>query len=121
MILSIIIPTYNEQKTIIDVLKKINDNKPSVFKYEIIVIDDGSTDDSRKLLENNKHLYNKLLCNETNRGKGFSVKKGLIESSGTHVIFQDADFEYDPKEFKKFEKIFSLYLCLSSLLNIFLK
>jgi|TARA_B110000196_G_scaffold315243_1_gene324568 glycosyltransferase involved in cell wall biosynthesis len=107
MILSIIIPTYNEQKTIIDVLKKINDNKPNLFKYEIIVIDDGSTDDSRKLLENNKHLYNKLLFNETNRGKGFSVKKGLIESSGTHVIFQDADFEYDPVEFKKFEKIFS--------------
>lgn len=107
MILSIIIPTYNEQKTIIDVLKKINDNKPHVFKYEIIVIDDGSTDDSRKLLESHKHLYTKLLFNETNKGKGFSVKKGLMESSGTHVIFQDADFEYNPVEFKKFEKIFS--------------
>jgi len=59
------------------------------------------------LLEDNKHLYNKLLVNETNKGKGFSVKKGLLNTSGTHIIFQDADLEYDPVDFKKFEKIFS--------------
>ena len=107
MILSIIIPVYNEEKTVIEVLNKIKSNSSNLFKYEIIVIDDGSTDQSRKLLENNKHLYDKLLVNESNKGKGFSVKKGLLNTSGTHIIFQDADLEYDPVDFKKFEKIFS--------------
>ena len=107
MILSIIVPVYNEEKTVIDVLNKIKSNSSNLFKYEIIVIDDGSTDQSRKLLEDNKHLYDKLLVNESNKGKGFSVKKGLLNTSGTHIIFQDADLEYDPVDFKKFEKIFS--------------
>ena len=106
MILSIIIPTYNEEKSIIQVLEKIKNNSSNLFKYEVIVIDDGSTDGSKKLLENNKNLYSKLLINETNKGKGFSVKRGILSSSGTHIIFQDADFEYDPSEFIKFEKIF---------------
>lgn len=106
MILSIIIPIYNEEKTIIQVLEKIKKNSLNVFKYEVIVIDDGSTDQSKKLLENNKNLYQKLLINERNKGKGYSVKKGILNSTGTHIIFQDADLEYDPNEFKKFEKIF---------------
>ena len=106
MILSIIIPTYNEERTVIEILKKIKNNPPDLCKYEVIVIDDGSTDQSRKLLENNKHLFDKLLVNETNKGKGFSVKKGILNASGTHIIFQDADFEYDPIDFKKFEKVF---------------
>ena len=75
MILSIIVPVYNEEKTIIKILEKIKNNPSSIFKHEIIVIDDGSTDQSKKLLEENKHLYNKLLINERNRGKGYSVKK----------------------------------------------
>ena len=106
MILSIIIPVYNEEKTVIEILKKIKNNSSNRFKYEIIVIDDASTDQSRKLLENNKNLYDKLLVNESNKGKGFSVKKGISTASGTHIIFQDADLEYDPTDYKKFEKIF---------------
>ena len=73
MILSIIVPVYNEEKTIIEILEKIKNNSSNLFKYEVIVIEDGSTDQSRKLLENNKHLFDKLLVNETNKGKGFSV------------------------------------------------
>ena len=107
MILSIIVPVYNEEKTIIEILEKIKRNSSNIFKYEVIVIDDGSIDRSRKLLEDNKHLYSKLLINESNQGKGFSVKKGILNASGTHIIFQDADLEYDPIDFKKFEKIFS--------------
>jgi glycosyltransferase involved in cell wall biosynthesis len=106
MILSIIIPLYNEEKSIVEILKKIKNNSSNIFKYEVIVIDDGSTDQSRNLLENNRHLFDKLLINETNKGKGFSIKKGINNSSGTHIIFQDADFEYDPSDFKKFVKIF---------------
>ena len=106
MILSIIIPVYNEEKTVIQILEKIKNNSSNLLKYEVIVIDDGSTDQSGKLLESNKHLFDKLLVNETNKGKGFSIKKGLSNASGTHIIFQDADLEYDPADFKKFEKIF---------------
>ena len=106
MILSIIIPVHNEEKTIIQILEKIKKISSNLLKYEVIVIDDGSTDQSRKLLENSKDLFDKLLINETNKGKGFSVKKGILNASGTHIIFQDADFEYDPGDFKKFVKIF---------------
>jgi len=106
MKLSIIIPTYNEEKTIIEILKKIKNISTNKIQYEVVVIDDGSTDQTKKLLENNNNLYNKLLINETNRGKGFSIKKGILNSSGTHIIFQDADLEYDPADYYKFEKIF---------------
>jgi len=106
MILSIIIPAFNEEGTIIKILDKIKKNSSTQFKHEVIVIDDGSRDQTRKLLENNKNLYDKLLINESNKGKGYSIKKGILNSSGTHIIFQDADLEYDPNDFKKFEKIF---------------
>ena len=106
MILSIIVPVYNEEKTIIKILEKIKQNASNLIKYEVIVVDDGSTDQTNQLLKDNKQLFNKLLINETNKGKGFSVKKGLSNASGTHIIFQDADLEYDPADFKKFEKIF---------------
>ena len=79
MILSIIVPVYNEEKTVIEVLEKIKKNSSDRVKYEIVVIDDGSTDQTRKLLESKKHLFDKLLINETNRGKGFSIKKGMLD------------------------------------------
>ena len=106
MILSIIIPVFNEEKTIVEFLEKIKKNSSSEIQYEVIVIDDGSTDKTKKLLEDNKNLFDKLLSNETNKGKGFSVKKGILNSTGSHIIFQDADLEYDPSDYKKFEKIF---------------
>ena len=101
---SVILPNYNHAHYLPQCLNAMLDQ--SVKPTEIIVIDDGSTDGSKKLLENNRNLYSKLLINETNKGKGFSVKRGILNSSGTHIIFQDADFEYDPSDFKKFEKIF---------------
>jgi len=107
MILSIIIPVFNEENTIIPVLQKIKKNSSNLSKYEIIVIDDGSNDKSKEHLENNKDLYNKLLINKNNMGKGYSVKQGLLNANGTHIIFQDADLEYDPVDILKFEKIFS--------------
>ena len=107
MILSIIIPVYNEENTIIEILSKIKKNSSDLFKHEVIVIDDGSTDKTKTLLESNKNLFDKLLVNEKNNGKGFSIKKGLSHASGSHIIFQDADLEYNPSDFKKFEKIFS--------------
>ena len=102
MKLSILVPVFNEEKTILSVLKRIHETKISDTDYEIIVINDGSTDNTKTLLENNNDLYTSLINNTRNSGKGFSVKQGLKKVSGEYVIFQDADLEYDPIEFKKF-------------------
>ena len=81
MFISILIPVYNEEKSINKVLKKIDElkffNNNSNFKKEIIVIDDSSTDGTRKILNENSQLFSKLITNDKNYGKGFCVKKGL--------------------------------------------
>ena len=105
MKLSILVPVFNEEKTIISVLKRIHETKISDTDYEIIVINDGSTDNTKTLLENNNDLYTSLINNTRNSGKGFSVKQGLKKASGEYIIFQDADLEYDPIEFEKFVKV----------------
>ena len=66
---SVIIPIFNEEKTIIKLLNRISETKKQNFEYEIIVINDGSTDNSLKLLEENKSLYDQLITYENNRGK----------------------------------------------------
>ena len=110
MKLSIIIPVYNEEKTIIKILNKIkNINLGKKIFKEIIVIDDCSNDNTYKILKENKSLYDKLFSNPKNMGKGYCVKKGLINASGDYVIFQDADDEYDPEEYKKFIKIYEKF------------
>ena len=102
---SVLIPVFNEEKTVIEVLKRLNSTKVDEVDYEVIVINDGSTDKTKELLEQNKNLFSKLINNERNLGKGFSVKEGLKVASGDYIIFQDADLEYDPIEFKKFIKL----------------
>ncbi len=102
---SVLIPVFNEEKTVIEVLKRLNSTKVDEVDYEVIVINDGSTDKTKELLEQNKNLFSKLINNERNSGKGFSVKEGLKVASGDYIIFQDADLEYDPIEFKKFIKL----------------
>lgn len=101
-----IIPIYNEEKTILQILKKLNDLKFKNFSKEIIVVNDGSTDDTLKILKENKQYYDIIISNEVNKGKGFAVKEGLRKSTGTHIVFQDADLEYDPLDLLKFEEVF---------------
>ena len=102
MKLSIIIPVFNEERTIIEILEKVNNFKKDNSSYEIIIINDGSTDRTLDLLKNNSHLYNNLVSYEKNSGKGYAVKEGLKCSNGEYVIFQDADLEYDPSEIQGF-------------------
>jgi len=104
--LTIVIPVYNEEKTILKILERIKETKSEAYNYEIIIINDGSTDKSLDILEKNSDLYTLLLNNNSNMGKGYSVKVGLENANGKYIIFQDADLEYDPEEFRNILKIY---------------
>ena len=104
--LSILIPVYNEEKTVLEVLKNIQKNKIKDVDFEVIIINDGSSDSTISILENNKHLFNKLIDLNKNHGKGYAVKQGLNIATGDFVIFQDADLEYDPSEYIQFINLF---------------
>lgn len=97
--LSIIIPVYNEKYNLKKIINKV---KKSPLSKEIIVIDDASTDGSTQIIKN--ELYqevDKVIFHKENMGKGASIRDGIKASSGNVIIFQDADLEYDPKEYPK--------------------
>tara|TARA_B100002052_G_scaffold269266_1_gene268533 strand:+ start:175 stop:879 length:705 start_codon:yes stop_codon:yes gene_type:complete len=102
ILLSIIVPLYNEEKTLLDILKNLSKLKDYHDLIQIVVVNDGSTDRSQEILDNNKNLYDHVIVNSTNNGKGNAVRKGLEVSKGEYVTFQDADLEYDPIDFLKF-------------------
>ena len=102
--LSIIIPCYNEEKTILSVINEIDDFKDC--EKEIIVVDDGSSDNTKNILKdlNNKSI--KVFYHDSNYGKGKAIQTGIRESTGDVVIIQDADLEYSPKDYPTLIKPF---------------
>jgi len=102
--LSIIIPAYNEEKTITKILMKI-DKAILLFniRKEIIIVNDCSTDNTESQILNymndNPELIIKYFKNDINQGKGACLKKGIQNASGDFLIIQDADLEYDPEEY----------------------
>ena len=98
---SVIVPVYNEDKTLVAILEKINQQSIVGIKIEIIIINDGSTDNSLKILEEHSSLFHKLINLEKNSGKGAAVREGLKSATGDYILFQDADMEYDPSEYTK--------------------
>ena len=100
MKLSIIVPCFNESATIRKIIDKIHLN--SLYDKEIIVIDDYSTDGSRDILkEELSQKISKLILNDKNYGKGYSVRQGIKEASGSIILIQDADLEYDPTDYER--------------------
>tara|TARA_Y100000310_G_C20703195_1_gene832033 strand:+ start:9152 stop:9838 length:687 start_codon:yes stop_codon:yes gene_type:complete len=98
MKLSIIIPVYNEAKTIKELLRRINKVDLGKIKKEIILVDDYSTDGSRDILKELKGEYIKIF-QDKNKGKGSAIRAALSHTTGDIVMVQDADLEYDPKDY----------------------
>ncbi|MCM8815550.1 MAG: glycosyltransferase family 2 protein [Candidatus Omnitrophica bacterium] len=99
MKLSIIVPVYNESATIEVVIERL---LSIPLEKEIIVIDDGSTDNTRQVLKrilNEKKNYIKAIFQPENQGKGSAIRRGLLETTGDVIVIQDADLEYDPADF----------------------
>ena len=101
MKVTILIPIFNEENTIIEILNRVNSEKNNDTEIEIIVVDDCSTDNSKNLLKENKELFNRLVELDKNLGKGGAVREGLKHATGDYVLFQDGDLEYSPKDYGK--------------------
>jgi glycosyltransferase involved in cell wall biosynthesis len=96
---SVIVPAYNEEATILQILREIRKQAVDGVQFEVIVIDDGSRDKTVALLEAHPSLYNKLIKQPKNGGKGAAVLAGLRAASGDYILFQDADLEYSPSHY----------------------
>ena len=97
--LSVIIPCFNEIKTIEEIIKRVKGS--SVKSKQIIIIDDCSTDGTTDFLRNIKDESIKVIFNNNNQGKGSAISKGIEYATGKISIIQDADLEYDPNEYEK--------------------
>jgi len=106
MRLSIIIPVFNEGKTVGKILKKVQDLKIANVEKEIIIVDDGSTDATQSEISNLKSQISnlKIFHHKINLGKGAAVSTGIKNSKGDYIIIQDADLEYDPSQIKDLVK-----------------
>jgi len=101
MKLSIIIPVYNEKNTIKEILSAIEAVSLRDIEKEIIVIDDCSTDGTGEILKEIKKTKKyKIIYQAVNKGKGFAVREGFRAASGDVAIIQDADLEYDPRDYE---------------------
>jgi dolichol-phosphate mannosyltransferase len=96
--LTIIIPCYNEEATISQIIQKVIESDSLDFEKEIIIVNDGSTDNSQNKINEFPDFIKKINYSK-NRGKGYAIRKGLENSFGELVLIQDADLEYDPHNF----------------------
>ncbi|MEE9473829.1 MAG: glycosyltransferase family 2 protein [Acidimicrobiia bacterium] len=98
--LSVVIPVYNERNTVGEAIRRVRD-APLPIDREIIVIDDGSDDGTRDILNRLRDSTVRVISYPNNRGKGAAVRRGIEEAKGDVIVVHDADLEYDPRDFGK--------------------
>ena len=101
--ISIVIPVFNEEKTLEKIIAAVESADVFGLEKEIILVDDGSTDKSREILENYEDKH-KVLYHKKNQGKGAALKTGFSQATGDIILVQDADLEYDPDEYSEILK-----------------
>jgi glycosyltransferase involved in cell wall biosynthesis len=99
-LLSIIVPVYNEEQTLLPLLKKVRSVKLFGLKKQILIVNDGSTDGTGRLLRKIRFPGCQIFYHEKNRGKGAAIRTAIPHTRGDIVIIQDADLEYDPNDYK---------------------
>lgn len=97
--LSIIIPVFNEEKTIEEILRRVGMVDLGAFQKEIVIVDDGSRDRTSEILKKYARDY-RVIYHDINRGKGAAIKTAIPYLSGQYTIIQDADLEYDPQDLR---------------------
>jgi glycosyltransferase involved in cell wall biosynthesis len=97
--LSIIVPVYNEEKTLLPLLDKVQKVKLLGLKKQIIVVNDGSTDKTAQVMKKIKIPGIQIYQHDKNRGKGAAIRTAIPHTTGDFVIIQDADLEYDPADY----------------------
>jgi glycosyltransferase involved in cell wall biosynthesis len=98
--LSVIVPVYNERNTVVEVLRRIRAVELPLA-LEVVVVDDGSTDGTAKVLSALEDSTVRIIRHSENRGKGAAIRSGLDKASGDLVLIQDADLEYDPDDWPR--------------------
>lgn len=101
--LSIVIPIYNEKETLPEIIEKVEKANTLGLEKEIVLVDDCSTDGTREILKNLENKY-KVLYHAKNQGKGAALRTGFQKADGDIILIQDADLEYNPKEYPKLLK-----------------
>ncbi len=101
--LSIIIPVYNEESTLDEILDRVLEVDLSAlgFEKELVVVDDASTDGSWEILEKRRDTIPSTVRHSVNQGKGAAIRTGLEKATGDYILIQDADLEYDPMDYQK--------------------